>query len=180
MIRARTKKRFFGKYRGIVEINADPEKKGRITAMVPDVLGPLIPTTWALPCLANAGVKSGVHVIPAVGTNVWMEFEHGDPNKPIWTGCFWGSTTEAPIAPPPQTNPLLPPDVVVQTVAQNTIMVSGNPAAGITISCGSPLLATSPSITISQVGIMISDGKGGTISLIGGIVSINKVALVVK
>ncbi len=69
MIHARTRKKFFGKYRGIVEMNADPDLKGRITAMVPDVLGP-IPTTWALPCLANAGVKSGVHVIPAVALHL--------------------------------------------------------------------------------------------------------------
>jgi hypothetical protein len=179
MMRARTKKRFFGKYRGIVELNADPELKGRIQAMVPAVLGK-VPTTWALPCLPNAGVKSGVHVVPAVGTNVWIEFENGDPDKPIWTGCFWGSTTEAPIAPPPQVNPLVPPDVVVQTVAQNTILVSGNIATGITISAGPPLLPTSPHIVVSQAGIMISDGKGGSISIVGGIVAINEVALVVK
>jgi len=177
MMRARTKKRFFGKYRGIVETNTDPEFKGRIQAMVPDVLG-LVPTTWALPCLANAGVKSGVHVIPAIGTNVWIEFEHGDPNKPIWTGCFWGSTTEAPIAPPPQTNPLLPPDVVVQTVAQNTIVVSGS-LAGISITCGPPL-PTSPGIMITQAGITISDGKGGMIAIAEGVVTINLGALVIQ
>ncbi|WP_197949619.1 phage baseplate assembly protein V [Bradyrhizobium glycinis] len=179
MMRARTRKRFFGKYRGVVEMNADPELKGRIQVMVPDVLG-TVPTTWALPCLPNAGVKSGVHVIPAVGTNVWVEFEHGDPNKPIWTGCFWGSTTEAPVTPTPQANPILPPDVVVQTVAQNTILVSGNPATGITLSCGPPLLPTSPRITISPAGIMMTDGKGGSISIIAGVVAINELALVVK
>jgi hypothetical protein len=179
MTRARTTKRFYGKYRGVVELNADPELKGRIQAMIPDVLG-LVPSTWALPCLANAGVKSGVHVIPAVGTNVWMEFEHGDVNKPIWTGCFWGSTTEAPIAPPPQANPIVPPDVVVQTVAQNTILVSGNPATGITLSCGSPLLPTSPRIMITPLGITITDGKGASISLVSGVVAINELALVIK
>ena len=63
MMRARTKKRFFGKYRGIVELNSDPERKGGIQAMVPAVLGK-VPTTWALPCLPNAGVMSGVHVGP--------------------------------------------------------------------------------------------------------------------
>ena len=120
--------------------------------------------------------------VPAAGTNVWIEFENGDPDKPIWTGCFWGSTTEAPIAPTPQINPLLPPDVVMQTVAQNTILVSGNVAAGSTISAGPPippLLATSPHIIVSQAGIMISDGKGGSISIVGGVVAINQAALVV-
>jgi hypothetical protein len=178
-MRARTKKRFFGKYRGIVELNSDPELKGRIQAMVPAVLGK-VPTTWALPCLPNAGVKSGVHVVPAAGTNVWIEFENGDPDKPIWTGCFWGSTTEAPVAPTPQVNPLLPPDVVVQTVAQNTIVVSGNPVTGITISAGPPMAAISPRIVVSQAGITITDGKGGSISIVGGVVAINQTALVVK
>jgi type VI secretion system (T6SS) baseplate-like injector VgrG len=174
-----TTKKFFGKYRGVVQMNADPELRGRIVVMVADVLG-LVPSTWALPCLPNAGQSSGVHVIPAIGANVWVEFEHGDPNKPIWTGCFWGSTMEVPIAPMPQANPILPSDVVVQTVAQNTIVVSGDPVTGITLSCGPPLLPTSPRITISPAGIMITDGKGGSINIMAGVVAINELALVVK
>ena len=35
--------RYYGKYRGTVVNNVDPEQRGRIQAMVPDVQG-LIPT----------------------------------------------------------------------------------------------------------------------------------------
>ncbi len=85
------KKEFYGKYRGTVVSNLDPDFKGRITAMVPDVLG-LVPTTWATPCVPMTGLpglQSGLYVVPEIGASVWMEFEHGDPDYPIWTGCFW-------------------------------------------------------------------------------------------
>jgi len=170
---------FLGKYRGVVTQNFDPLGLGRIQAKVDEVMG-LVPTTWALPCLPNAGVASGVHAIPAIGTNVWIEFEQGDPNFPIWTGCFWGSVAETPKFPLLQGKAVLPSDVVVQTVAQNTILVSGDPATGITISCGSPALPSSPRIMITPTGITMTDGKLGSISIMAGIVAINGTALIVK
>jgi uncharacterized protein involved in type VI secretion and phage assembly len=30
--------------------------------------------------------KMAVHYIPLVGSLVWIEFENGDSNYPIWTG----------------------------------------------------------------------------------------------
>ena len=28
--------------------------------------------------------------MPEPGTGVWVEFEAGDPSRPIWSGCWWG------------------------------------------------------------------------------------------
>jgi uncharacterized protein involved in type VI secretion and phage assembly len=91
---------FYGKYRGKVVKNDDPLKRGRIMPSVPAVLeGEL---TWAEPCVAYAGPKLGWFAVPPIGANVWVEFEAGDVNRPIWTGCFCG-TTEAEGPPPDAT-----------------------------------------------------------------------------
>jgi len=81
--------RFFGKYRGIVTNVEDPEKLGRIVAQVPEVLQEM-PSPWALPATPFAGPGHGLVLIPEVGDGVWIEFEAGDPSRPIWTGGWWG------------------------------------------------------------------------------------------
>ncbi len=87
--RPEVRKRFFGKYRGSVAENIDPLEKGRLLVLVPDVLG-VTPSTWALPCVPMAGPEMGTSFMPPpVGASVWVEFEQGDPQKPIWVGCFW-------------------------------------------------------------------------------------------
>lgn len=87
---AATRTAFYGKYRGTVIDNNDPQSMARLKAIVPAVLG-TVPTGWALPCSPYAGPLSGLHVVPPVGAGVWMEFEGGDPDYPIWTGGWWGS-----------------------------------------------------------------------------------------
>ena len=78
---------YFGKYRGVVSDNADPNLRGRIKVRVPAVLGDA--EAWALPCVPYAGDKVGFFFLPEPGTAVWVEFEGGDPSYPIWAGCFW-------------------------------------------------------------------------------------------
>ena len=110
--------KFFGKYRGTVVNNIDPQQMARIQAQVPDVLA-LIPSTWAMPAVPLAGRQMGTFVLPPIGSGVWVEFEQGDPDYPIWTGCWWGSAAEVPAlalaAPPTMQN------IVFQTPGQNTL-----------------------------------------------------------
>jgi hypothetical protein len=80
---------FFGKYRGKVSANVDPLHLGRIQVEVAAVLGS-DRLAWALPCTPYAGNDIGFFTIPPVGANIWVEFEQGDPDYPIWSGCFWG------------------------------------------------------------------------------------------
>jgi hypothetical protein len=87
--------RFYGKYRGLVLVNVDPQNQGRLKAVVPEVLG-VIPSNWCLPCTPYAGTMSGLFTVPMIGTGVWGEFEAGDVNRPVWTGCWWG-TAQVPI-----------------------------------------------------------------------------------
>lgn len=81
--------RFYGKYRGVVSNVDDPENMGRLRATVPEVLGD-VESPWALPCAPYAGDGVGIYAVPPVDSGVWIEFEAGDPSRPIWTGCWWG------------------------------------------------------------------------------------------
>lgn len=81
---------FYGKYRGLVSDNADPDGLGRIRAEVPAVLGEAV-SQWAMPCLPFAGPGHGLALIPEVGDGVWIEFEAGSLNNPIWSGCWWAN-----------------------------------------------------------------------------------------
>lgn len=79
--------RHFGKYRAEVTDNADSTKRGRIKVRVPAVMGEK--EVWAMPCAPYAGDQLGLFALPPAGTSVWCEFEGGELNQPIWSGCFW-------------------------------------------------------------------------------------------
>jgi len=93
-------RRYYGKYRGFVVDNADPEQLGRLTLRVPSVLGADVVTGWATPCLPYGGdANQGFVFIPEVDAGVWVEFEEGDLEFPIWVGTFWskpGGESELP------------------------------------------------------------------------------------
>lgn len=93
-------RRFYGKYRGLVVNNADPERLGRLKLQVPSVLGDNVVTGWAMPCVPYGGAADqGMLFIPDVGAGVWVEFEEGDLEFPIWVGAYWskpGGNSELP------------------------------------------------------------------------------------
>jgi uncharacterized protein involved in type VI secretion and phage assembly len=96
----KVERRFYGKYRGLVVDNADPENLGRLKVKVPSVLGGDVVTGWALPCVPYGGdVDQGFLFIPEVNAGVWVEFEEGDLEFPVWVGAFWskpGGDSELP------------------------------------------------------------------------------------
>lgn len=167
-----TSTKYYGKYRGTVFNNIDPEQRGRLSIVVPDVSG-LVPSTWAMPCLPIAGVQMGAYFVPPVGSGVWVEYEQGDANHPIWTGCWWGTQTEVPsmaTAGVPAS-----PNILLQSVGQNFIVVSDTPGgAGITLK-----MASGAMIVINDSGILLSNGQGATVSMNGSTVAINGTALTI-
>lgn len=74
---------YYGKYRAIVRDTDDPEKRGRIRVECPAVLGKQL-SAWALPNL-----PPNCFSVPLVGSMVWIEFEGGRKDSPIWTGVFY-------------------------------------------------------------------------------------------
>ena len=165
--------RYYGKYRGVVLNNVDPMQQGRLQIQVPDVAG-LAPVTWAMPCVPVAGIQNGMFAPPLIGSGVWVEFEQGDPEKPIWVGCFWGSAAEVPAlahATPPGMQA-----ITLQTTLQNGLTVSDlpGPTGGILLKS-----ATGASLIVNDTGIYIQNGKGASITLVGPTVTVNNGALTV-
>ena len=160
--------KFYGKYRGTVINNVDPERRGRLQVSVTDV-SPIPSTTWALPCFPWAGPQMGMYFIPPIGAGVWVEFEQGNPDYPIWVGCWWGSTPEVPTTASGQTTPGTPV-AVVQSLSQGSLVISDVPvppmtAPGVMVNSGpasfitvdaSGVTITAPTITLKAAVVNIT------------------------
>jgi len=127
-----------------------------------------------MPCLPMSGINTGIFTVPLIGAGVWIEFEQGDADHPIWVGGYWGSAAETP-----KLSLMVPPGVpgiTLQTTLKNGIVISDvpGPTGGIQIQS-----TTGAMISVTDVGILISNGKGAVISLIGPTVDVNLGALTV-
>jgi hypothetical protein len=159
--------RFFGKYRGVVTGNTDPEARARLEVSVPEVRGDSV-TEWALPAMPYAGDSVGFFALPPVGANVWVEYEGGNLEVPIWSGCFWatGEIASADAV----------PDVVFLKTQQATIRIDGN-AGEMTIELqGTKITLTSseakieaPQITFSANGAQVQITPTGFDALQGAL-----------
>ncbi len=85
---------YFGKFRAKVIDVSDPEKRGRIRVQCPKVLGNS-KSAWCEVCVPIAFDEDGDFCLPPVGEMVWVEFEEGNPNKPILVGG-WFSKEKTP------------------------------------------------------------------------------------
>jgi hypothetical protein len=157
----------FGKYRGQVENNVDPLQMGRLQVSVPAVLGSGT-LSWAMPCVPYAGSGVGFFAIPAVGANVWVEFEGGDTDYPIWSGCFWGAG-EAP----------MPALAEIKRLITDTIKLelSDLPGVGgLTLEVNPPAVTTPLKLVFNASGIEITN-TGASVKLSPVSVSLNNGAL---
>ena len=164
-----TLSRFYGKFRATCVNNFDPMMLGRIQVLVPDV-SQVVPSSWAMPCFPVTGVQNGVFTVPPVGAGVWVEFEQGNPDFPIWVGGYYAAADVPAMA------RAVPPGLAaftVQTTFGNGITISDTPGTGgILIKT-----TTGAMISVNDIGITISNGKGATITMIGPAVDINAGAL---
>lgn len=165
--------KFFGKYRGTVLQNIDPMQLGRIQVIVPDVSG-LLPSSWAMPCFPITGKQMGAYWVPQIGSGVWVEFEQGNPDYPIWVGGFYGIAAEVP-ALALAGNPASP-SILLQTSLQNCLVISDlpGPTGGIMLKS-----ATGSTLIVNDTGIYIQNGKGASLTLVGPTTDINTSALTV-
>jgi uncharacterized protein involved in type VI secretion and phage assembly len=159
---------FYGKYRGVVTDNKDPLMTGRVKARVPDVMGDR-ETGWAMPCAPFGGSGVGFFALPTVGAGVWIEFEHGDPDYPVWSGCWFGSAADMPpilLAPPYK-------KTLIKTEGGNSVLLDDTPGiGGITLETSG-----GQKIVMNATGVEITNGQGASIKLTGPQVSINGGAL---
>jgi hypothetical protein len=164
--------KFYGKYRGTCINNVDPMMLGRIQVIVPDV-SEIVPSSWAMPCFPLSGPQCGVYAVPMIGAGIWVEFEQGDPDYPIWVGGYFGEP-DLPVM-----GRMIPPGLTgftYTTMLQNSISITDTPGP-----TGGILMKTTTGamISVSDIGIIISNGKGAIINMIGPTVDINVGALTV-
>jgi uncharacterized protein involved in type VI secretion and phage assembly len=168
-------KNYYGKFRGTVVNNLDPKQIGRLQVMVPDVSNVAL-TSWAMPCMPYGGINAGIFSVPVNGAGVWVEFEQGDPDFPIWVGIFWGSNAELPKLASTALAPIQA--ITLQTPSKAGIVISDTMGpmgvGGITLQS-----TTGATISVSDQGIQILNGKGAQISLMGSTVDINMGALTI-
>ncbi|WP_010584681.1 phage baseplate assembly protein V [Schlesneria paludicola] len=162
---------FLGKFRGKVVDNLDLEQKGRVKVSVKDVLdGEEL--GWAMPAMPYGGNGVGFFMIPPKGTDVWVEFEGGDPDFPIWTGCFWPKDSTSTSQLPPGAG--LPSVKVIQTEFV-TITIEDVAGGKLTIQTKAGM-----KLVMNSEGAEISTKAGASVNLKGNEVSINQTALQVK
>lgn len=77
--------KYYSVYRGFVVDNNDPKSFNRLQLKVPEIYGEYTMTEWAWPRNNYSGKNYGSQVIPEKKDVVWVEFEKGDPRKPIWS-----------------------------------------------------------------------------------------------
>ena len=162
-------KQHFGKYRGKVVQNLDPNRMGRIQVACPQVLGENI-LSWAMPCVPFAGMQEGFYMIPNIGSNVWVEFEGGDPDHPIWSGCFW-TRQQIPL------NALLPTVRTIKTLGAELTLDDTPGVGGVTIQVSPPTVAVPCTIKCDVTGIKITVGTSATIAVDPVRVDLNNGAL---
>jgi len=160
--------RHYGKYRGKVAGNADPLKLGRVQVTCPAVLGDG-KLSWALPCTPYAGPGVGFFAIPPVDADVWVEFEGGNPDYPIWAGCFW-STGQVPVPSAVASTKMLKTDGLTLTVDDQ------QGSGGVTLQVSSPVVSNPLKIALSSDGIVLSNGSA-SVKLDPTSVSLNDGAL---
>jgi hypothetical protein len=168
---------YYGIYRGAVVNNFDPESRGRIMARVTDVTG-IFTTSWAEPVVPFAGPNAGHLSIPPVNAGVWIQFENGDPDKPVWLGGLWGSSIESPLmARSILTTGPAGAASLIQTMDVNFICVADKgmfallPTGGILITA-----APGTSIMMDKTGVRIT---APTVTINGATVTFNGGALVI-
>jgi uncharacterized protein involved in type VI secretion and phage assembly len=154
-----------GLFRGEVVNNLDPLRLGRVQIKVPSVFGEN-PLTWAMPCEPYTGAGVGFFCIPPVGAKLWIMFERGDPEYPVWMGGYWENSGDVPAS------PQIPDIKVLKTDTATVTVMDGPGPASVTIETQGGL-----KIEMGATGIEITNGQGATVTLQGPKTSINGSAL---
>ena len=87
--------RYYSCYRGYVADRDDPDNLNRLRLIIPTVSSTNVYDYWAWPKSLFSGVENGkgygAQIVPQKGDLVWVEFEGGHPNKPIWSLGYRGT-----------------------------------------------------------------------------------------
>jgi hypothetical protein len=118
---------------------------------------------------------------------VWIEFERGDLDYPIWVGCFWADSTEVPPGligdPPAHTLAIALPDRSALRVTDSP----QGPGIHLETGAGAKLSVTATEITLETAGgakltvsdqaLKLDNGKGAVVNLQAKSIDLNMGAL---
>ena len=202
-------RRYFGKYRGFVADNEDPEQRGRLKLRLPSILGSEV-SGWALPCLPFGGLfNQGLFLVPEVDSQVWVEFEEGNLDQPIWTGTFWqqsGDPPEEAAKTPPTTRVLRTPaghilqfddaegeeQIRLHHPAEAELLVDPEGTVSLTDKAGSKLTLDAASnkailedsngntLTMDSGGTVIEDANGNKIEMAASGITVKGTQIVIE
>ena len=80
--------RYYGTYRAVVLDNVDKTNTGKILIAIPHIQTGI--QVWASPKSIGGGLSYGFkYLTPPKGEFVWVEFEYGDPARPVWSYHPW-------------------------------------------------------------------------------------------
>lgn len=80
--------RYYGTYRAIVLNNEDGINQGKVLVQIPFIQSGI--QVWAYPKSIGGGLGYGFkYLMPPKGEFVWVEFEYGDPARPVWSYHPW-------------------------------------------------------------------------------------------
>ncbi len=146
---------YTGKYRGKVLSTEDLTMSGKLLCEVPALPGMLL--NWATPSVPYAGIEQGLFALPPEGSDVWIEFENGNPDNPIWSGGYWEEWLE-PIA--PELAPEAPELVNVLKSKFCSLVLNDTPAeGGVILSAVDPAVAVPVMLTMTSVGFSVIVGE---------------------
>ena len=165
--------RYYGKFRATVVDNFDPLGEMRLKVQVPDVSNVML-ESWATCCTPIGGDQHGLFSVPPKGSGVFVEFEQGDIDYPIWTGCFWGSKRETPERSKAVHRPSNQ-SITLQTPSKHSLTISASDSEGIELK--SPQGAR---IQIIDRKIIIDNASGSSIVLDGPEIKIKAVKVTIN
>lgn len=157
--------RFYGKYRAFVVDNADPENRGRLKLSIPSVLSGDVVSAWALPCAPYGGAPDqGFFFIPEVDAAVWVEFEAGILDYPIWVGTFWAKPGGSSEVPKPGDSQSPPTRKILRTLKGHTIEMEDKASEEVFIITYNDGSKTNV-VTMNKDGIAIVDANQNKVTL---------------
>jgi hypothetical protein len=138
-----------------------------------------------MPCTPYGGDGVGFYAIPPIGANVWIEFEGGNVNFPIWAGCFWaeGETPTVDGEPP---NPLIK---TLKTASMTFTLDDTPDVGGASLACSPAAVATPLKMTFNSLGVKIDASPailemltktGVTLTFPPGVISITETGVEVS
>lgn len=137
--------------RAIVVDRVDPRSAGRVAVRYPwhaDAEA----THWARLAAPYAGRRRGFYVVPEVGDEVLVAFEHGDERRPFVIGSLWSGNSR-----PPATSPDLR---TLRTRSGHTLVFDDGPSAAVTLA-----LADGKRLAITGDGITVEDERGNGLTI---------------